>query len=65
MLHTVARDASSPKLSSLGHELAQRDDVLVVDVLGALLAEDAELALALLLPGFLVLVTAALGGAAP
>src|SRR6185503_16816062 len=63
MLHAVARDAASPQLAPLGHELAQRDGVLVVDVVDAVLAEDAELALALLLPGLIVLFLAALRAA--
>src|SRR6476659_10903484 len=50
MLHAVARHPPRADLAALGGELPQHEDVLVVDVVDLVLAEDAELALALLLP---------------
>src|SRR5437764_7756069 len=55
MLHAVARHAPRPDLAPLGHELLQQPHVLEVDVVDALLAEDADLALLLLLPALVVL----------
>src|SRR5687768_7046230 len=60
MLHAVARDAPGADLAPIAHELAQRHDVFVVDVVDTVLAEHAELALALLLPALVVLVAPAL-----
>src|SRR3954471_17163524 len=58
VLRAVARHAPGADLAAVGDELAQQTDVLVVDVVDALLAEDADLTLLLLLPGLVVLLFA-------
>src|ERR1043166_5548302 len=65
MLRAVPGHTASPDLAPLGHELAQRRDVLVVDVIDPVLAEDADLALLLLLPALVVLLAAGARLAAP
>src|SRR5213594_2427744 len=55
MLGAVAGHPAGTDLAPLGDELAQHHDVLVVDVLDPVLAEDADLPLLLLLPGLLFL----------
>src|SRR5881396_3540722 len=55
MLGAVAGHPAGTDLAPLGDELAQHHDVLVVDVLDPVLAEDADLSLLLLLPGLLFL----------
>src|SRR5215831_11922464 len=57
VLGAVARHAPRPDLSPLGHELLQQAHVLVVDVVDPVLAEDADLALLLLLPALVILLS--------
>src|SRR5438132_1339050 len=55
VLRAVARDAPRPDLPPLRHELLEQADVLEVDVVDPVLAEDADLPLLLLLPALVVL----------
>src|SRR5437016_8186215 len=55
MLRAVARHAARPNLSPLGDELLEQADVLEIDVVDPVLAEDADLLLLLLLPALVVL----------
>src|SRR4051794_40391508 len=55
VLRAVARHTPRTDLPALGDELLQQTDVLEVDVVDPLLAEDADLPLLLLLPALLVL----------
>src|SRR5205807_9546465 len=55
VLRTVSRHPSRPDLAAFGHELLEQPHVLEVDVVDPLLAEDADLALLLLLPALVVL----------
>src|SRR5690349_13034132 len=52
MLTTVAADTTGPDLAAVRDELAQQAGVLVVDVLGRVLAERADLLLDLAQDGF-------------
>src|SRR3989442_7105347 len=54
VLGAVPRDTPRTDLSPLGHELLQQSDVLEIDVVDPLLAEDADLLLLLLLPALVV-----------
>src|SRR4029450_12768923 len=60
VLRAVARHTARADLAAFGHEPPQRRGVLVVDVLDPVLAEDAHVALLLLLPALVVLLP--LGG---
>src|SRR6266545_6749764 len=55
VLHAIAGHAPGADLAAVGHELLQQSDVLEVDVVDPLLAEDADLALLFLLPALVVL----------
>src|SRR5437879_2092825 len=57
VLDAVARHPPRTDLATLRDELLQQPDVLEVDVVDALLAEDADLALLLLLPALVVLLS--------
>src|SRR5438270_12207608 len=58
VLGTVARDPAGPDLAAVGHEAPQQVDVLVVDPLDVVAAEDADRLLGVAPPGVL-------GGPAP
>src|SRR5438309_2187250 len=58
VLRAVAGDAARTDLAPVGHELLQQPHVLEVDIVDLVLAEDADLALLLLLPALVVLLLA-------